>query len=344
MTTRFLLTTEIENPEDLENADFYLSEDKSSSVPPAVALDLLLGTQGWRRFSDKTRLQSAEQDSETNRSAHLPALSGQFGPPIMYDNLSRIRDDYQKRVATYYADRTQALYTIVTICFLGAWGLLLLVFMLGLLRIVRGAAFWLPVLGMIVCCSLIGALLMNPLRSAGENDQAVPFLSYQAPAAKSPAKNDLKTGKMSSEEKTSAQPVPLAKPVPPAAQPSRRSESAALSSPSPQLEQVVPRTNSARGEKAVSGPTEPAKTEHFIVRQYAHQHVAAQPGARDDYAESLFWNPLLIAGPDGKVPVSFDLPDSVATFRLEADANGAARIGSLRMDISAEIPLENEAK
>ncbi len=55
MTTQFLLTSEIENPEDLENADFYLSEDKSSSVPAAVALDLLLGTQGWRRFSDKTR-------------------------------------------------------------------------------------------------------------------------------------------------------------------------------------------------------------------------------------------------------------------------------------------------
>ena len=52
MTTQFLLTSEIENPEDLENADFYLSEDKSSSVPAAVALDLLLGTQGWRRFSD----------------------------------------------------------------------------------------------------------------------------------------------------------------------------------------------------------------------------------------------------------------------------------------------------
>ncbi len=258
----------------------------------------------------------------------------------MYDNLSRIRDDYQKRLATYYADRSQALYTIVTICFLGAWGLLLLVFMLGLLRIVRGAAFWLPVLGMIVCCSFIGALLMNPLRSAGENDQAVPFLSYQAPTAKPAAKNDLKTGKKPSEEKTAAQSVPLAQPVPPP----RRLETAALSSPSPQLEQVIPRSNSARGEKTVSGPTEPAKTEHFIVRQYAHQHVAGQTGAREDYAESLFWNPLLIAGADGKVPVSFDLPDSIAVFRLQADANGAARIGSLRMEISTENPTENDAK
>jgi uncharacterized protein YfaS (alpha-2-macroglobulin family) len=107
---------------------------------------------------------------------------------------------------------------------------------------------------------------------------------------------------------------------------------------------VIPRTNSARGEKTVSGPTEPAKTEHFFVRQYAHRHVAGQPGAKDDFAESLFWNPLLIAGADGKVPVIFDLPDSIAAFRLQADANGAAHIGSLRMEISTEIPLEKETK
>ena len=82
----------------------------------------------------------------------------------MYDNLGRIRDDYQKRLSPYYADRTQTLYTVVTISFPCALGLLLLVFMIGLLRIIRGASFWLPVLGMMVCCSVIGALLMDPLR------------------------------------------------------------------------------------------------------------------------------------------------------------------------------------
>jgi MG2 domain len=363
MTTQFLLTSEIENPEGLENADFYFSEDKSSSVPATVALDLLLGTQGWRRFSgDSPDFRGNENEtvpfgpSKTNRSARLSEFSGQFGPPIMYDNLGRIRDDYQKRLATYYADRTQALYTVETICFLGAWGLLLLVFMLGLLRIIRGAAFWLPVLGMLICCSFIEALLMNPLRFAGENDLAVPFLSYQAPTAKPAAKNDLQTEKKPGEEKivdkTAAQRVPLAQPLPqsqpvPLAPPvptSHRPETGGLSSSWPQLEQVIPRTNSARGEKTVSSPTESEKSEHFIVRQYAHQHVAGQGGARDDSAESLFWNPLLIAGADGKVPVSFDLPDSIAVFRLQADAGGAARIGSLRKSISTEIPVENDTE
>ena len=187
MTTQFLLASENLNPEDLENADFYLSDDKSAAVPPAVALDLLLGTQGWRRFADNTRPQNPETSPDENRAGRPEDFSGQRAPPIMYDNLARIREDYQKKLAAYYADRTQVLYTVVTISFLGAWGLLLLILMLGLLKIVRGAAFWLPVLGMIVSCSIIEALLVNPLRFAGENDQAVPFMSYPPPDQRVPA-------------------------------------------------------------------------------------------------------------------------------------------------------------
>jgi hypothetical protein len=160
-------------------------------------------------------------------------------------------------------------------------------------------------------------------------------MSYQAPAANPAAKNELSSGKKSIEEKTADKSAP---------QPMRRPESAAaLSSLLPQLEQVIPRSNAARGEKAPSGPTEAAKTEHFIVRQYAHQH-AAESGTGGDSAESLFWNPLLIASADGKVPVSFDLPDSITNFRLQADANGAARLGSLRLEISTQIPLKTETK
>ena len=60
MTTPVLLASQMLKPEDLENADFYLSEEKTSAVPPTVALDLLLGTQGWRRFVDQSKPQSAE--------------------------------------------------------------------------------------------------------------------------------------------------------------------------------------------------------------------------------------------------------------------------------------------
>jgi len=53
LPTHFLLTTEVRNPEDLENADVLLGKHPKA----AQALDLLLGSQGWRRF--------AEQDPKT---------------------------------------------------------------------------------------------------------------------------------------------------------------------------------------------------------------------------------------------------------------------------------------
>ncbi len=56
MPTHFLLTSEIEKPEDLEHADFYLSDQTKGKTTAAEALDLLLGTQGWRRFVDKSLL------------------------------------------------------------------------------------------------------------------------------------------------------------------------------------------------------------------------------------------------------------------------------------------------
>ena len=76
----------------------------------------------------------------------------------------------------------------------------------------------------------------------------------------------------------------------------------------------------------------------FAVRQYAHEHVAGEPGVRSDFAETLYWNPLLIAGADGKTPLSFDLSDSVTTFRLMADAHGGGRIGSGWADIVSASP------
>lgn len=47
MPTYFYLTSDIETPESLEDADFYLSDGAEAEV----AMDLLLGTQGWRQVA-----------------------------------------------------------------------------------------------------------------------------------------------------------------------------------------------------------------------------------------------------------------------------------------------------
>jgi hypothetical protein len=73
LPTHFLLTTEIRNPEDLESADVLLGSHPKASV----ALDLLLGCQGWRRF--------AEQDPLKFQRKHQQAQ-----PPIFLANTDMV--------------------------------------------------------------------------------------------------------------------------------------------------------------------------------------------------------------------------------------------------------------
>jgi hypothetical protein len=49
MPTHFLLSGEVRHPAELEHADFLLTDHPKA----AAALDLLLGTQGWRRFAEQ---------------------------------------------------------------------------------------------------------------------------------------------------------------------------------------------------------------------------------------------------------------------------------------------------
>ncbi|VTR94630.1 a-macroglobulin complement component : Uncharacterized protein OS=Cystobacter violaceus Cb vi76 GN=Q664_21445 PE=4 SV=1: A2M_N: A2M: Thiol-ester_cl: A2M_comp [Gemmata massiliana] len=49
LPTHFLLSGEVKNSAELEHADFLLTDHPKA----AVALDLLLGTQGWRRFAEQ---------------------------------------------------------------------------------------------------------------------------------------------------------------------------------------------------------------------------------------------------------------------------------------------------
>jgi hypothetical protein len=76
MPTHFLMTSEVKNPEDLEYADFLVgSHDKASA-----ALDLLLGTQGWRRFAEQDPIKfKKDQADEADR---LMVRIGQSQRPV----------------------------------------------------------------------------------------------------------------------------------------------------------------------------------------------------------------------------------------------------------------------
>jgi hypothetical protein len=400
LSADFLLTSEIERPEDLERADFYLSD----SSPARAALDLLLGTQGWRRFVEKTLRELQREGSQSGPIARLVATDAEPGPPVMFDNLREIRDNYKQSLAAYRADRTRALNTLTTVSFFGGLGLVLLVAMLGVLKIVSGIHLWLSAVGTTICCVIIGTILMDPDRLRSSPDLAVAFAPFH-PAQQGPggatagvkhsagdasAENQKQAAKEESKtappgaprEETQgarrpagavAQPAPAA----PAAQPAAALDAAGAAA-MPQAEEAAERAVAQRAveeqQRAAKQPKPPAKKvrptgpqgppvaaghppakpaeksakaaelDRFTVRQYAHQHLAGPPGVRSDFAETLFWHPLLLAGADGRAGISFELSDSVGTFRVLVDAHADGRIGSGGCKVISRLPLSLDAR
>jgi hypothetical protein len=63
LPTYFLLTGEVGKPEDLEHADVLLGADAKAGI----ALDLLLGVQGWRRFKEELPSKPNESVADSDR-------------------------------------------------------------------------------------------------------------------------------------------------------------------------------------------------------------------------------------------------------------------------------------
>jgi hypothetical protein len=96
MPTHFLLTTEVRRPEDLEYADFLLGEHPKA----LAALDLLLGSQGWRRFveqhdPDEFRRRNVE---EANR---LMIAEGRMTPTLEPQTTNSAYQAVQEAYADY---------------------------------------------------------------------------------------------------------------------------------------------------------------------------------------------------------------------------------------------------
>ncbi|MCI0464749.1 MAG: hypothetical protein L0Z62_48110 [Gemmataceae bacterium] len=79
MPAHFLLTAEVRRPEDLEYADFLLTAHPKAEA----ALDLLLGTQGWRRFAEQEDpvqfRQRQPEESDRQQADRLVMASGRAG-------------------------------------------------------------------------------------------------------------------------------------------------------------------------------------------------------------------------------------------------------------------------
>jgi hypothetical protein len=91
------------------------------------------------------------------------------------------------------------------------------------------------------------------------------------------------------------------------------------------------RRRAGRGEQAFVAP--------LVVREYAHKHEEKDSAERSDFAETLFWHPVIVL-PEGKTSVSFALSDSVTTFQATAFAHTAdGRLGAATLTFDSKLPF-----
>ncbi len=186
LPTQFYLTSEVESPEDLEDANFYLSDDAQA----AQSLDLLLGTQGWRRFAETSLAElehiaaagegnnpaaaenpaaenliaqrtPEEREQQREQLQRLLAMEGATNPPSVFDNGEELAQEYQAALAGYYVEREAKRSFFATVIAASAGALLLVLLLAALLRLARGVSTWAPALVVATACLVLGVLWLD---------------------------------------------------------------------------------------------------------------------------------------------------------------------------------------
>lgn len=106
MPTHFLLTTEIRKSQDLEYTDVLLGEHPRATE----ALDLLLGSQGWRRFAeqDPSKFRQMHKEEADNLLVTIGQSSTQ-SKDLAMEPVDKIFTEYQKKINDAQAEADKAL-------------------------------------------------------------------------------------------------------------------------------------------------------------------------------------------------------------------------------------------
>ena len=106
MPTHFLLTSEVQRPEDLEYADFLLGPQAKAEQ----ALDLLLGVQGWRRFMEQDPASFRKNNLDKEEAERLLVMVGQAPRKTDGDDaeIDKIHQEAKSRLAGLYGRLNQA--------------------------------------------------------------------------------------------------------------------------------------------------------------------------------------------------------------------------------------------
>jgi hypothetical protein len=418
MPTYFQLASEVDRPQDLEHADFLLSAEPQATK----ALDLLLGSQGWRRF--------AEQDPEKflkekkQEAQRLLALQGQWPPrSVNYgqeavqkvvkefhnryaelekrltqaeekqllarkgteqkEKLKRLREEAKEEQVERIAavgrvnDAQESLMVAVgkfesyrELFKSAILPVLLVVFLLAtlanliaaILRSRQGKAI--PYLGGAACSLLLVALVLTQranLRQDLTAETRAEIANLGPIEIEGPF---VRIGPIEKQPENRSQPAgPVIAPVrvipPPADQKEKvpdKSRQGATKSP-PQAMPVIPlnppqqKEDKQEAEQAVKKdrsqllprlPMPPPQPPPFIVREYAHVHPHGEGKALTDFAETLYWHPVLVL-PDGTAEISFDLSNSAASYQILVAAHTLdGRLAEATAELTVVKPKNGE--
>ncbi|MEM6505165.1 MAG: alpha-2-macroglobulin family protein [Planctomycetota bacterium] len=148
---------------------------------------------------------------------------------------------------------------------------------------------------------------------------------------------------------------------PPIAAPDRQQGQADPVAPEPavgeaELQEALNDAFAEREAGRLLAPQEPARARRIawqpmvFVREYAHKQPAGKPiGQRSDFTETVYWSSATRTDDNGLATITFDLSDSVTSFRVKADAftkNGALGTSTELIEsvrpfyVEPKLPLE----
>ena len=350
--THFLLTSEVESPEDLEHANFYLDD----SAEAEQSLDLLLGTQGWRRFVsgtpdlyDETFREALTRliELDGNRSGLLGDV--QSNAPVIAGHLI----DYRSRVtAAWQSFVSEIRFALLVIA--GFWLVGFIVRPKKSTVATAGLLLLATFLVIQVGCSAQYEAQYSPASVAEQADSDAMFAESGAseqPSQSAPADPTLAdagaqaSGANRDPSRSQAEQQPFVERVIRTFLGQRNEDDSSPIVHSRITPEQLRRWAQSRDLDAQELADKLMEELRFPIRQYAHLHRPSEDGVRTDFAETLYWNPAMVTDSAGTATIRFDLSDSLTMFRVHIDGHAAqGRLGSGDGRVVTKIPLQVEPK
>ena len=362
LNTKFLLLSEVKEPSDLENADFYLGPSREAEQ----RLDLLLGTQGWRRFVTW---------DETSPSEEFKALIVKLLDLNGMDSMDReITDNQDNSVSDWYLYR-QALQNslerawieirYVAVIAMGVWGVVFLsrrkrnhkiskwnsaaIVFIAFTLVGCGASLdsseemavsnefnriedsqsLSENMGESESDSVDGPVELSVMAEAG-NQRMVPAMMQDSMMMGLGDGPDEKWTDWLTERKVAW----LMRQLDPIREldddPDQGSTDANQKIAESDLEALL----DVRGMSAEAAADELIRKLGFPLRQYAHTYQGSSVDGSSDYQETIFWHPMITTDSQGRCVFEFELPDSQTYFDVRVDAHSLdGRLGSFREQV-----------